>query len=100
MEGVKLIIEELEPQNISTEIHEGMLLEAIETYIELSNFPKNIIAKKLDLSEKNLKASIRETEAIIDKGSESIEQLMEKSQRLNNRCNDLLRKLRRIFSFT
>ena len=95
-----MIIEELEPQNISTEIHEGMLLEAIETYIELSNFPKNIIAKKLDLSEKNLKASIRETEAIIDKGSESIEQLMEKSQRLNNRCNDLLRKLRRIFSFT
>lgn len=93
-------IEELEPQKTPTEIPEGMLLEAIENYIELSNFPKNIITKKLDLSEKNFRSSIKETEALIDRGSRSIEQLMEKSQVLNNRCNNLLRKLRRIFSFT
>lgn len=93
-------IEQLEPQDAKIEIPEGMLLEAIENYIELSNFPKDIIVKKLDLSEKNLRSSIREVEALIDKGSKSIELLMEKSQRLNNRCNNLLHKLRRVFSFT
>lgn len=93
-------IEQLEPNNIPKEIPEGTLYEAIENYIDLSNFPRNIIAKKLDLSEKNIKMSIKETESLIDRGSKSVEQLMEKSQRLNAKCNDLLRKLRRVFSFS
>jgi len=95
-----LKIEELEPQKDRPMISEGTLLEAIDNYVELSNFPRNIIVKKLELSEKNFKMSIRETEELIERGSRSIEQLMEKTQILNNKCNELLRKLRRIFSST
>lgn len=93
-------IEELEPRKDRPGISEGTLFEAIDNYVELSNFPRNIIAKKLELSEKNFKMSIRETEELIGRGSKSIEQLMEKTQVLNNKCNELLRKLRRIFSST
>lgn len=92
-------IEELEPNDSNTEIPEGMLFEAIENYIEVSNFPKNIITKKLDLMEKNIRLSIRETDALSNRGSKSIEQFMDKTQQLNNKCNDLLLKLRRTFSF-
>jgi len=79
---------------------EGLLFDAIENYVEHSNFPKNIVAKKLELSERAIRASIKETEVLIDRGSKSIEQLMESSQRLNVKCNNLLRSLRNNFSFS
>lgn len=91
-------IDVLEPKLKEDEISEGLLLESIVKYIKKSNFPKSIISKKLDLSEKNLNISLKETKILEDRGSKSVEQLMLKIQQLNDKCNKLLNKLRHDFS--
>lgn len=91
-------IEELESQGNSTKFPEGMIFEAIEEYIEKSNFPSDLVSKKLDLLERTLKKSIDEVETLSNKGSSTIEELMNKTQKLDAKCNTLLYKLRKIFS--
>jgi len=93
-----LKIDELEPQKISTKFPEDMLFEAIEEYIEKSNFPNDIIFRKLELLDKNMKMSIKEVESLISRGSLTIETLMNKTQDLSTKCNNLLYKLRKNFS--
>lgn len=90
-------IDELEPQK-PTRFLEGMLFEAIEEYIDKSNFPKDLVLKKLDLLERTLKKSIEDVEILSSKGTAAIEDLMKKTQKLDNQCNNLLYKLRKIFS--
>jgi len=78
--------------------NEGFILDAITHYIDYTNFPKNILFKKLCLIEDKLKREQEDMSKLIIQGSQSLTELISKSDNLNNRCNNLLYKLRIEFS--
>lgn len=76
---------------------EGVLFEAIEKYIEKTNFPKNLVLKKLDLLEKKLIKDNNELMGMISKGRKAASDIVLKSNTLNDKCNMLLMELKRNF---
>ena len=92
-----MIIEKIKRKK-DNHINEGFLIEAITNYIKKMKFPKNLLFKKINLMEDNLKKEYEDVSRLIIQGNESITDLMNKSEVLNNRCNSLLYKLRMEFS--
>lgn len=82
----------------SSNFSEGVLFEAIEKYIESTKFPKNLVLRKLDLMEKDLINRYNEIAKMIAKGRKASSDLTLKSNTLNDKCNILLRELKRTFT--
>jgi len=79
---------------------EGVLFQAIEKFIETSGYPKNLVLRKLDLIEKNIKNDDKELNNMIEKGKNAISEIMTKSNILDDKCKTLLMELKRSFATT
>jgi len=84
--------------SINPKFSEGVLFEAIEKSIESKGFPRNLVLRKLDLIDKNIINDNKELDRMIAKGNKAISEIMTKSNILNDKCNTLLRDLKRSFA--
>lgn len=91
-------IEKISPKKEKRPIDEGFITDAIDNYIDKVIFPKNLVFRKVTLMESKFKKEYEDITKLIIQGNKSINELIGKSEVLNNRCNSLLYRLRMEFS--
>lgn len=79
-------------------ISDGVLYQAIESYIEKNNIPKNITIKKIELTEKELLMKEKESDVLLKKAETAINDLMKDTMNIREKCNNLSMKLKQHFN--
>lgn len=91
-------IDKIRQKKENKPINEGFITDAINNYIDKVIFPKNLVFRKLALIESKFNKEYEDVTKLIVQGNKSINELIGKSEVLNNRCNSLLYRLRMEFS--
>ena len=89
----------MEIRNIDTSkglnLGEGIIFEAIDTYINNTRYPKSLVLRKLELQKKEL-VGMKDKIALTVKGADNqVEVLKSKSTLIQGKINRLLAELKR-----